>query len=69
MGRGQSVVWGAGNDGAAFRLEQRAFNRLSPEGVQTVRDALDIAYFRPGETIIARDGAPESLFFSTFCPS
>ena len=38
------------------------FNRLSPEEVATVRNALDIGYFRPGETIIARDGAPDSLF-------
>jgi CBS domain-containing protein len=38
------------------------FDRLSLEEVGLVRDALDIGYFRPGETIIARDGAPESLF-------
>jgi CBS domain-containing protein len=38
------------------------FNRLSPEEVGIVRNALDIGYFRPGETIIARDSAPESLF-------
>lgn len=38
------------------------FNRLSPEEVAIVRDALDIGYFRPGETIIGRDSAPESLF-------
>ena len=38
------------------------FNRLSPEEAEIVRNALDIGYFRPGETIIARDSAPESLF-------
>ena len=38
------------------------FNRLSPEEVGIVRNALDIGYFRPGETIVARDSAPESLF-------
>ena len=38
------------------------FDRLSLEEVGLVRDALDIGYFRPGETIIARDGAPDSLF-------
>ncbi len=38
------------------------FNRLSPEEVGFVRNALDIGYFRPGETIVARDSAPESLF-------
>jgi CBS domain-containing protein len=38
------------------------FNRLSPEEVGIVRNTLDIGYFRPGETIIARDSAPDSLF-------
>jgi CBS domain-containing protein len=38
------------------------FNRLSPEEAGIVRNALDIGYFRPGETIIARDHAPDSLF-------
>jgi CBS domain-containing protein len=38
------------------------FNRLNPEEVGLVRNALDIGYFRPGETIIARASAPESLF-------
>jgi CBS domain-containing protein len=45
-----------------FDASSAPFNRLSPEEVRTVRDALDIGYFRPGETIIARDGAAESLF-------
>jgi CBS domain-containing protein len=38
------------------------FNRLSPEEAGIVGNALDIGYFRPGETIIARDHAPDSLF-------
>jgi CBS domain-containing protein len=45
-----------------FDASSAPFNRLSPEEVRIVRDALDIGYFRPGETIIAREGAPESLF-------
>jgi CBS domain-containing protein len=45
-----------------FDAGNAPFNRLSPEEVRIVRDALDIGYFRPGETVIARDGAPESLF-------
>jgi len=35
---------------------------LTPTEVESVRAALDIGYFRPNETIIARDGAPDSLF-------
>jgi CBS domain-containing protein len=38
------------------------FNRLSPEELAIVRNGLDIGYFRPGETIIGRDSAPDSLF-------
>jgi CBS domain-containing protein len=45
-----------------FDAGHAPFNRLSPEEIGTVRAALDIGYFRPGETIIARDGAPDSLF-------
>ncbi len=45
-----------------FDADNAPFNRLSREEVGVVRDALDIGYFRPGETIIARDSAPESLF-------
>jgi CBS domain-containing protein len=45
-----------------FDAGQAPFNRLSPEEIGIVRAALDIGYFRPGETIIARDGAPDSLF-------
>ena len=45
-----------------FDANDAPFNRLSLEELGIVRDALDIGYFRPGETIIARDRAPESLF-------
>ncbi len=45
-----------------FDASNAPFNRLSPEEIGLVRAALDIGYFRPGETIIARDGAPDSLF-------
>ena len=45
-----------------FDAGHAPFNRLTPREIETVRAALDIGYFRPGETIIARDGAPESLF-------
>ena len=46
----------------AFDISNAPFDRLSPTEAEAVRAALDIAYFRPGETIIARGGAPESLF-------
>ena len=46
----------------AFDASDAPFDRLTPTEVETVRAALDIGYFRPSETIIARDGAPDSLF-------
>ena len=45
-----------------FDPKNAPFDRLSPEEVRIVREALDIGYFCPGETIIARDSAPDSLF-------
>ena len=45
-----------------FDPRSAPFDRLTAEEVGVVGDSLDIAYFRPGETIIARSGAPESLF-------
>jgi CBS domain-containing protein len=45
-----------------FDASAAPFNRLSPEEVAIARNSLDIGYFRPNETIIARDSAPESLF-------
>ncbi len=46
----------------AFDASNAPFDRLTPTEVETVRAALDIGYFRPRETIIARDGSPDSLF-------
>jgi CBS domain-containing protein len=46
----------------AFDISHAPFDRLSPSEVEQVRAALDIGYFRPGETIIARDSAPDSFF-------
>jgi CBS domain-containing protein len=45
-----------------FDAKNAPFDRLTAEEIDVVRDALDIAYYRPNETIIGRDGAPESLF-------
>ncbi len=45
-----------------FDPRNAPFDRLSGEEIDVVRDALDIAYYRPNETIIASGGAPESLF-------
>ena len=45
-----------------FDARNAPFDRLTPEEVDVVRARLDIGYFRPGETIIARGAAPESLF-------
>ena len=45
-----------------FDLLHAPFDRLSPAEAEVVRAAVDIGYFRPGETILARDAAPESLF-------
>jgi CBS domain-containing protein len=45
-----------------FDASATPFNRLSPEEIAIVRNALDIGYYRPGETIIARNSAPDSLF-------
>jgi CBS domain-containing protein len=38
------------------------FDRLTTEEAETLRGALDIAYFRPAETIIAEGAAPEGLY-------
>jgi len=55
----------AGSGGSmakSFDATNAPFDRLTPGEVDAVRAALDIGYFRPGETIIARGGTPESLF-------
>jgi CBS domain-containing protein len=46
----------------SFDAMNAPFDRLTPQETETVREALDIGYFRPGETIIARNGVPDSLF-------
>jgi len=45
-----------------FDATNAPFDRLSPEEIETVQGALDIAYFRPGETIVGRQQPPDSLF-------
>jgi len=45
-----------------FDPRSAPFDRLTADEIDIVRDSLDIAYFRPNETIIAGDEAPESLF-------
>src|SRR5208283_5506315 len=45
-----------------FDARNAPFDRLTADEVEAVRDALDIAYFRPNETIVGRDEAPDSLF-------
>jgi len=46
----------------SFDISHAPFDRLTPTEAEAARAALDIGYFRPGETIIARDGAPDSLY-------
>src|SRR6516164_10668811 len=70
--RGGLAKPASGGDNRALRETRRMaqpfdagaapFNRLSPEEAGIVRNALDIGYFRPGDTVIARDHAPDSLF-------
>ena len=45
-----------------FDARNAPFDRLSDDEIGLVRESLDIAYFRPNETIIGRDRAPDSLF-------
>ena len=45
-----------------FDPRSAPFDRLTADEIDIVRDSLDIAYYRPNETIIAADSAPESLF-------
>jgi CBS domain-containing protein len=46
----------------SFDATNAPFDRLTPQQIGAVEAALDVGYFRPGETLIARDGAPDSLF-------
>jgi CBS domain-containing protein len=45
-----------------FDVRNAPFDRLTADEADVVRDALDIAYFRPNETIVGRGAAPDSLF-------
>src|SRR5271166_1010383 len=45
-----------------FDPRSAPFDRLTAGELDIVRDSLDIAYYRPNETIIAADSAPESLY-------
>jgi CBS domain-containing protein len=46
----------------AFDAGNPPFDRLTPHEVETLRAALDITYFRPGEAIIAQDTSADALF-------
>lgn len=46
----------------AFDEKNQPFDRLAPQEVETLRRALDIGYFRPGETIIAAGAPAEALY-------
>jgi CBS domain-containing protein len=45
-----------------FDATDPPFDRLTSQEVETLRAALDIAYFRPGETIIAQNAPATELF-------
>ena len=46
----------------AFDENNPPFDRLTPEEIERVRRAVDIGYFRPGESIIAEGAAAEALY-------
>ena len=46
----------------AFDAANPPFDRLTPQEVETLRAALDIAYFRPGEAVIEEDTPAEALY-------
>jgi len=46
----------------AFDENNPPFDRLTPQEVETLRRTLDIAYFRPGEIIIAQGAPAEALY-------
>ncbi len=46
----------------SFDASNPPFDRLLPREIDLLRATLDIAYFRPGETLIAQDAPSESLF-------
>jgi CBS domain-containing protein len=46
----------------AFDATNPPFDRLTSQEVETLRAALDISYFQPGETIIAQDTPANALY-------
>ena len=46
---------------SGFDAHNPPFDRLSQQEVEELGAALDIGYFRPGETILARGSASEAL--------
>ena len=46
----------------AFDAENPPFDRLTPQQIERLRAAIDIGYFRPGETIIGERTPAEQLF-------
>jgi CBS domain-containing protein len=46
----------------AFDATNPPFDRLTPQEAETLRSSVDIAYFRPGETIIAQNATASDLF-------
>ena len=46
----------------AFDADNPPFDRLTPQQIERLRAAVDIGYFRPGETIIGEHAPAEQLF-------
>jgi CBS domain-containing protein len=47
---------------AILDVSTAPFDRLTPDEAEILRNSLDVAYFRPNETIIAEGAAPEGLY-------
>jgi CBS domain-containing protein len=47
---------------AILDVSTAPFDRLTPDEIEILRGSLDVAYFRPNETIIAEGAAPEGLY-------
>ncbi len=46
----------------AFDASNPPFDRLTPREIDTLREALDIGYYRPGDILVSAGAAAESLF-------
>jgi CBS domain-containing protein len=46
----------------AFDISNPPFDRLTPDEAEKLRESLDIVYFRPGETIIAKGALADALY-------